>query len=164
MCGTIAASLVGFPATCAAVIRRCLSFGIACLLRAGGCRALVISSDNTPFYTRCVWLDARISLISLGGGGLFGFGTLLAFGDLLLSWRLISTCKATQYPTTPTNMTRRHPMILRALALAAAACFVIPLMPSTGFGQDEEAPAPTEEVADTPAVAPEPEAPAEEAA
>lgn len=55
-------------------------------------------------------------------------------------------------------------MILRALALAAAACFVIPLMPSTGFGQDEEAPAPTEEVAETPAVAPEPEAPAEEAA
>ena len=55
-------------------------------------------------------------------------------------------------------------MTLRALALAAAACFAIPLMPATGFGQDEVAPAPTEEVAETPAVAPEPEAPAEEAA
>ena len=49
-------------------------------------------------------------------------------------------------------------MTLRALALAAAACFVIPLMPSAGFGQDEEAPAPTEEVAETPAVAEAPEA------
>jgi Amt family ammonium transporter len=44
-------------------------------------------------------------------------------------------------------------MTLRALALAAAACFAVPLMPTTGYGQEEEAPAPTEEVAETPAPA-----------
>lgn len=44
-------------------------------------------------------------------------------------------------------------MTLRALALAAAACFAIPLMPVTGYGQDEVAPAPTEAVAVTPAPA-----------
>lgn len=53
-------------------------------------------------------------------------------------------------------------MTLRALALAAAACFAIPLMPATGLGQDEAAPAPTEEVAE-PAVAPAEAPPAEEA-
>ena len=37
-------------------------------------------------------------------------------------------------------------MTMRALALAAAACFAIPLLPVTSFGQDEEAPAPTEVV------------------
>ena len=64
------------------------------------------------------------------------------------------------YPTTPTNMIRRHPTTLRALALAAAACFAVPLMPTTVFGQEEEvAPAPTEEMAETPV-----EAPAEEPA
>ena len=42
-------------------------------------------------------------------------------------------------------------MTLRAFALAAAACFAIPLMPVTGYGQDEVAPAPTEELAVTPA-------------
>ena len=47
-------------------------------------------------------------------------------------------------------------MTLRALALAAAACFAVPLMPTTGYGQEEAAPAPTEEVAEP--------APAEEAA
>jgi Amt family ammonium transporter len=97
-----------------------------------------------------------------------GFGTRFALGNLLRPWRLIPTCQATKYPTTPTNMTRRHPMILRALALAAAACFAIPLMPATGYGQDEVAPAPTEEVAETPAPAvteapSAEEAPAEEA-
>lgn len=35
---------------------------------------------------------------------------------------------------------------MRSLALAATACFAIPLLPVTSFGQDEEAPAPTEEV------------------
>ena len=55
-------------------------------------------------------------------------------------------------------------MTLRALALAAAACFAVPLMPTTGYGQEEEAPpAPTEEVAETPAPAAE-APPAEEAA
>ncbi len=49
-------------------------------------------------------------------------------------------------------------MTLRALALSAAACFAIPLMPVTGYGQDEAAPAPTEEVAETPAAAEEPAA------
>lgn len=53
-------------------------------------------------------------------------------------------------------------MTMRALALAAAACFAIPLMPATGFGQEEEAaPAPTEEVAE-PAAAVEEAPPAEE--
>ncbi len=48
-------------------------------------------------------------------------------------------------------------MTLRALALAAAACFAVPLMPLTSFSQEEEAaPAPTEEVAETPAAAVEP--------
>lgn len=47
-------------------------------------------------------------------------------------------------------------MIFKALALAAAACFAVPLMPTTGYGQEETAPAPTEEVAEP--------APAEEAA
>lgn len=37
-------------------------------------------------------------------------------------------------------MIRRHPKTLRALALAAAACFAIPLMPATVYGQDEAAP------------------------
>ena len=60
-------------------------------------------------------------------------------------------------------MIRRHPTSLRALALAAAACFALPLMPATAFGQDEAAPAPSEEVVETPAPAAE-EAPAEEAA
>ena len=55
-------------------------------------------------------------------------------------------------------------MTLRALALAAAACFAVPLMPMTGYGQEEEAaPAPTEEVAETPAPAAE-APPAEEPA
>ena len=54
-------------------------------------------------------------------------------------------------------------MTLRALALAAAACFAIPLMPATGFGQDEVAPAPTEEVAE-PVVPAGDAPPAEEAA
>ncbi len=55
-------------------------------------------------------------------------------------------------------MTRRHPITLRALALAAAACFAIPLMPATGYGQEEAPPA-------SPAVtAAEPAAAAEEAA
>lgn len=54
-------------------------------------------------------------------------------------------------------------MTLRALALAAAACFAVPLMPVTGYGQDEAAPAPTEEVTVTPAPAAE-EAAAEEEA
>lgn len=45
-------------------------------------------------------------------------------------------------------------MTLRALAFAAAACFAVPLMPTTGYGQDEAAPAPTEEVAETAAEAP----------
>lgn len=54
-------------------------------------------------------------------------------------------------------------MTLRALALAAAACFAVPLMPTTGYGQEEEAPAPTEEVAETPAPAAE-APPAEEVA
>ena len=49
-------------------------------------------------------------------------------------------------------------MTLRALALAAAACFAVPLMPTTGYGQEEAAPAPTEEVAE-PAAAVEAEAP-----
>ena len=49
-------------------------------------------------------------------------------------------------------------MTLRALALAAAACFAIPLMPVTGYGQDEAVTTPTEEVAPTPAT------PAEESA
>ena len=56
--------------------------------------------------------------------------------------------QAATYPTTPTNMTRRHPMKLRALALAAVACFAVPLIPTAGYGQDEAAPAPTEEMAD----------------
>lgn len=57
-------------------------------------------------------------------------------------------------------------MTLRALALAAAACFAVPLMPLTAYGQDEVAPAPTEEVAETPAAAEEaaPEEVAEEEA
>lgn len=47
-------------------------------------------------------------------------------------------------------------MILRALSLAAAACFAVPLMPTTGYGQEEEAPpAPTAEVAEPAAEAPE---------
>lgn len=50
-------------------------------------------------------------------------------------------------------------MTLRALALAATACFAVPLMPMTSHGQEEAAPAPTEEVAETPA--PAAEAPAE---
>ena len=50
-------------------------------------------------------------------------------------------------------------MTLRALALAAAACFAVPLMPMTSYGQEEAAEAPTEEVAETPA--PAAEAPAE---
>lgn len=50
-------------------------------------------------------------------------------------------------------------MTLRALALAAAACFAVPLMPMTSYGQEEAAEAPTEEVAETPA--PLAEAPAE---
>ena len=37
-------------------------------------------------------------------------------------------------------------MTLRALALAAAACFAVPLMPTTGFGQETAAPAPAGEV------------------
>ncbi|MFD2255340.1 ammonium transporter [Luteolibacter algae] len=45
-------------------------------------------------------------------------------------------------------MTRRHPTTLRALALAAAACFAIPLMPATSHGQEETSPAPTEQVVD----------------
>ena len=58
-------------------------------------------------------------------------------------------------------------MTLRALALAAAACFAVPLMPMTGYGQEEAAPAPTEAVAEpapaaeAPAAAEEAEAPAE---
>ena len=60
-------------------------------------------------------------------------------------------------------MIRRHPTILRALALAAVACFAIPLMPATAYGQDETTPAPTETVADAPAPAAE-APPAEEAA
>lgn len=51
-------------------------------------------------------------------------------------------------------------MTLRALALAAAACFAIPLMPMTGYGQEEAAPAPTETVAEATAAVVE-EAPAE---
>ena len=35
---------------------------------------------------------------------------------------------------------------MRALALTAVACFAVPLMPATVFGQDEATPAPTEEV------------------
>lgn len=54
-------------------------------------------------------------------------------------------------------------MTLRALALAAAACFAVPLMPATGFGQDEVTPAPTEEVAE-PVAAAEPAPAAEEPA
>jgi len=54
-------------------------------------------------------------------------------------------------------------MTLRALALAAAACFAVPLMPMTSYGQEEAAEAPTEEVAETPAPAAE-APPAEEAA
>lgn len=54
-------------------------------------------------------------------------------------------------------------MTLRALALAAVACFAIPLMPVTGFGQDEAAPPPTEVVAD-PAAPAEATPPVEEAA
>jgi ammonium transporter, Amt family len=58
-------------------------------------------------------------------------------------------------------------MTLRALALAATACFAVPLMPTTGYGQEETAPAPTEEVAEPApaeeAPAPEAEAPAPEA-
>jgi Amt family ammonium transporter len=51
-------------------------------------------------------------------------------------------------------------MTLRALALAAAACFAAPLMPMTGYGQEEEAaPAPTEEVAEPAAAEPEAEEP-----
>lgn len=61
--------------------------------------------------------------------------------------------EGTKHPTTPTNMTRRHPMTFRAIALAAAACFAIPLMPVTGFGQGEAPPAPTEVVADPAATA-----------
>lgn len=49
-------------------------------------------------------------------------------------------------------------MTLRALALAAVACFAVPLMPTTGYGQEEAAPAPTEEVAE-PAPAAEADAP-----
>jgi ammonium transporter, Amt family len=51
-------------------------------------------------------------------------------------------------------------MTLRALALAAAACFAVPLMPTTGFGQDEAATVPTEEVAETATEAPEETPPA----
>ncbi len=62
-------------------------------------------------------------------------------------------------------MIRRHPTTLRAIALAAVACFAMPFMPATALGQDEVTPAPTEAVADavpaTEAVAE--EAPAEEA-
>ncbi|MDP4896415.1 MAG: ammonium transporter [Akkermansiaceae bacterium] len=47
---------------------------------------------------------------------------------------------------------------MRALAIAAAACFAIPLMPVTTYGQDEEVTAPTEEVVETPAPAEEPAA------
>lgn len=60
-------------------------------------------------------------------------------------------------------MIRRHPTTLRALALAAAACFAMPLMPATALGQDEVTPAPSEEVVETPAPAAE-APPAEEAA
>jgi Amt family ammonium transporter len=60
-------------------------------------------------------------------------------------------------------MIRRHPTTLRALALAAMACFAMPLMPSTVLGQ-EEAPPVTTELAE-PATTAEPataaEAPAE---
>ena len=67
------------------------------------------------------------------------------------------------YPITPTNMIRRHPTTLRALALAAAACFAVPLMPATVLGQEEEVvPTPTEELAETPAQAPAEEMVAEE--
>ena len=51
-------------------------------------------------------------------------------------------------------------MTVRALALAAVACFAIPLMPSTTFGQDE-APAPTEVVVEATVAVD--EAPAEDA-
>ncbi len=44
-------------------------------------------------------------------------------------------------------MIRRHPNKLRALALAAVACFAVPLMPTTALGQDDVAPVLTEEVA-----------------
>lgn len=52
-------------------------------------------------------------------------------------------------------------MTLRALAFAAAACFAVPLIPVTAYGQEEAAPVPTEELAE-PAVAETP--PTEEAA
>jgi len=45
-------------------------------------------------------------------------------------------------------MIRRQPTTLRALALAAAACFAVPLMPMTVYGQDEVTPEPTEEMAE----------------
>lgn len=59
-------------------------------------------------------------------------------------------------------MIRNKAKTLRALAFTAAACFAVPFMPVTAFGQEEEAPAPTEEVAETPAPAAE-APPAEEA-
>lgn len=56
--------------------------------------------------------------------------------------------KATvQHPTTLTHMIRRHPITLRALALAAMACFAMPLMPATVFGQEETTTPTTTEVA-----------------
>jgi Amt family ammonium transporter len=58
-------------------------------------------------------------------------------------------------------MIRRHPTTLRAIALAAVACFAMPFMPATALGQDEVTPAPTEAVAEP---APATEAVAEEAA
>ena len=55
-------------------------------------------------------------------------------------------------------------MTWRALALAAAACFAVPLMPMTSYGQEEAAPAPTEEVAEPVPAEEAAPAPAEEAA
>ncbi len=62
-----------------------------------------------------------------------------------------------QHPTTLTHMIRRHPITMRALALAAVACFAIPLMPATALGQDEVTPPAPTAVAE-PAAAPEAEA------
>lgn len=51
-------------------------------------------------------------------------------------------------------MIRRHPTTLRALALAAMACFAMPLMPATVLGQEEAPPAPTEAAAEAAPAAP----------
>jgi ammonium transporter, Amt family len=59
-------------------------------------------------------------------------------------------------------MIRTKIKTLRALAITAAACFAVPLMSMTSYGQEEETTAPTEEVAETPPPAEEP-APAEAA-